>query len=193
MILKNGKFIILADIHIDDYPNYRMTPTYRKDQFMTLATDIRDYCIKNDIGSIILAGDTINRAVNAPEVQHLLKNFLKLLSDDSRIQVLHLCGQHDYNCKVSKAKFDSTYMNLYPEYTTYVGDGQIIRFGNFTVATRDWVPGDEADTSFITEPVDLFIGHVTNLPVFGQVIDHDKFRLGIVGDIHQQSQYGRLN
>lgn len=189
VVLKNGKFIILADLHLDDYPDYRMTPTYRTDQFLTLATDIRDYCLKNDIKTIILAGDTINRAVNAPEVQHLLKKFLILISNNGTIQILHVCGQHDYNCKVSKAKFESTYMNLYPEYTTYVGDGQVISYNNFTIATRDWVPDSEADTSFITTPVDLFIGHVTNMPPFGQTINHSKFKLAIVGDIHQQGQY----
>lgn len=187
-----SKIAILADIHIDDYQKYNVTPGSRLNQFITYGCIVNDYCRELGIDTIILAGDTLNKAVTTPQVLHTLHDFLRLISSNGKRNVLHICGQHDYNCKVSRADFRSTDMNLFSEYTTYVGDGRIMKFGEIEVATRDWVPGDEADTSFIDHKVDLFIGHVTNIPRFGQKIDESKFDLAIVGDIHQQSRYGKV-
>lgn len=188
-----NKMMLLGDIHIDDYKAYNFTPGYRRNQYLKFAEHINQICLEKEIDCIALLGDTLNRAVNSPEMVHLLKEFLEIISMRSNRRVIHICGQHDYNCKVNKASYEATLMNLYPEYTTYVGGGTIINSNGYSIALRDWVPGETADTSFINGKVNFMLGHVTLLENFGQSIDQTKFDVGVFGDIHQQVQLGNCH
>lgn len=189
--LNVNKMMLLGDIHIDDYKPYNITPGFRRNQYLKFAEHINQICLDKEIDCIALLGDTLNRAVNSPEIVHLLKEFLEIISMRSNRKVIHVCGQHDYNCKVDKASYDATLMNLYPEYTTYVGNGTIFNINGYLVALRDWVPGEEADTSFIDGKVNFMLGHVTLMENFGQSIDESKFDVGVFGDIHQQVKIGK--
>lgn len=191
---KNGRIIFLADIHIDDYPNYNFNgPHSRLYQYLDFADRIIEITNLHQAGTIILGGDTLNKGVNESNIEHVVKRFLQKISQNGRVQVFHVLGQHDIKRKEKDLSIDSSFMNLWPEYTTYM-DKQVISYTNpsgktYTAAFRDWVPDDEADT-FWDGYVDFFFAHVTNNPPFGQKINNEKFGIGIFGDIHQQSEYG---
>lgn len=192
--LSNGRLLFLADIHLDNYPNYNFRgKDSRLNQYLDFAKDIDQICDANNIGTLILGGDTLNKGVNDPDVEHVAKDFLRIVSKSGARQVLHILGQHDIKRKEQVLDIKSSFLNLFPEYTTYVGQGTIIEYNGYKLAFRDWVPSNEADTFWSDdELMDFFFAHVTNNPPFGQKIKNNKFKIGLFGDIHQQTQYENM-
>lgn len=175
------KVLILADIHVDDYRRFNPTPGYRLDQFRKLAELITT--MPGD--EIWLAGDTINKPVPTPMITHSIKQFITTISKDRKVRFIR--GQHDTFGKVSIDESNTSILNLFSEYMTYE-DHKIEVIGGRRVAWMNW--SRKQDLSWITEPVDVMIGHLTH--GFGQDWDRSKFKIGFFGDIHRSYSDGNI-
>lgn len=183
------KYLLLADIHIDNYPDYNYSRLFRLNQFIKLAEEIVELGKQYGCEKLILAGDTLNRPTNRPKVNHTLGRFANTVSTGFK-EILFILGQHDTDTKSNIIDYEDTMMTTLTQYGFKYMDHQVIKSGNITIAFQNWTP--EQDTSWIETPVDYLIGHYTKSNLFGQDIDESKFKTMIHGDIHNDQVIGKF-
>ena len=178
------KYLITGDIHIDKYNRYNVTENSRFNQFRVLPDLYVNVAKKYGIKTIFLAGDILNKPINPPQVNLLVREFFDKLCDYfDRIYIT--IGNHDANSPVPTP--DVTDLTLYFDYrgkVKYVHQGYVEDEGHVTYL-QDYIRGEEIPTP--EKKVDLMIGHVTlgNEQFKGQSLDITKFHIGIFGDIHK--------
>ena len=178
------KYLITGDIHIDKYNRYNVTENSRFNQFRDLPDLYVNVAKKYGIKTIFLAGDILNKPINPPQVNLLVREFFDKLCDYfDRIYIT--IGNHDANSPVPTP--DVTDLTLYFDYrgkVKYVHQGYVEDEGHVTYL-QDYIRGEEIPTP--EKKVDLMIGHVTlgNEQFKGQSLDITKFHIGIFGDIHK--------
>lgn len=179
-----SKILITGDIHIWNYADYNLEPDFRLNQFIGLAHRLVEIGKVYDCSHIVLAGDITHKAIIPPKVEHTIKQFFDILNSRwDKDHLLYILGNHDLNSKQAETVFEQSSIPVIADNKATYCHKQIKNINGKSVAFMDWLP--KQDLSWIEKQVDLFIGHVTIDPMFGQEIDHSKFKLGIAGDIHR--------
>lgn len=184
--------LLTGDIHIHNYTDHNLNGNrFRLDQFLKLAERLVDIADEKNCEYLAIAGDLIHKPILTPIVAEYVEKFLEILSKRfPQDKLFIIWGNHDVNSKSQELGYEDSTLLAFNNYFTYA-DRQILKLGNSTVAFANWRPKQDLD--FIQDKVDLFVGHVTIHPVFGQEIDHTKFSLGLAGDIHNVSNDGNLH
>ena len=179
-----AKILITGDIHIWNYADYNLEPDFRLNQFIGLAHRLVEIGKEYDCSHIVLAGDITHKAIIPPKVEHTIKQFFDILNSRwDKDHLLYILGNHDLNSKQAETVFEQSSIPVIADNKATYCHKQVKEIDGRSVAFMDWLP--KQDLSWIDKQVDLFIGHVTIDPMFGQEIDHSKFKLGIAGDIHR--------
>jgi len=187
--MTSNDWLLVSDIHLHDYPRYNKTPKARLNQSIKLAHRIAEVGRERGIKTLVLAGDFIEVPTNRSYIVHKLKEFFEILSEGFDT-VFYILGQHELDSKSQGQEFhDSIVTVIAPKNFQYM-DKKFFQHQGKNIAFMNWKPTQ--DLTWIKDPVDLFIGHVTVDARFGQPIDNTKFKLGIVGDIHQAKTVGNL-
>jgi len=183
------KGIFISDIHIYDYANYNKFPRYRLQQCRLLSEKIINISKDQNIKICFIAGDISEKSSVRSYVSHEIKKFLKSLCDHFD-EVYYILGQHDCESKSNKISEEDSFITaIAPPKMKYMDMKQFM-IGNTSIAMMSWRP--KQDLTWIDGTVDLFVGHFTNTADsrWAQEIDRSKFKLAIVGDIHQYGQVG---
>lgn len=173
------KIIVTADIHLDKYLKDNKYPGYRDEQFIRFANRLIEEAKLQDTKILFIAGDILDKSVNKPEVLHLLKDFLNVLSSYFD-KVLYCLGNHDCN-KRNNDNFDlSTYISLFNNDKFIYMNDRFIELNGKSIYFLDY----QYEKHIEPKECDIFISHITIDDKFGQTVDNSKFKLGLFGDIH---------
>lgn len=184
-----SKVLVISDIHVNDYPRFNYTKGFRLNQFTLLANRLVEIAVEHDCKTLFIAGDIIDKAVSRAKVVSKVNEFLTIL-DNHFDSVYYILGQHDLDSKDNNHTTEDSVINSIVPPKFIYADKKIIDYEGRKIAFMDWRA--HQDLTWIDSKVDLFVGHVTVSDLFGQEIDTEKFKLGIVGDIHQHGKVGNL-
>lgn len=186
--------MLISDIHLRDYHKYNKFPNQRLYSFIELGKDIVKIGKDNNIDTLLIGGDIVDKNTLSPLELHVLFTMFTTLAKQFRIY--SIIGNHDAKSKKSIDKEDTviTLLEKIPGISFH--HQEILDFGGKKIAFENWMP--EYDLSWIKNPVDVYMSHATidynNTGFFGMdtsVFD-GKFKLGVFGDIHVTSQLGNL-
>ena len=185
-----NKIIVTADIHLACYTQYNLfgDTKFRDKQFLRFAKRLVDVAKENESKTLIIAGDIIERPLIASEEQHLLFDFVDVLTKYFD-NIYYINGNHDLAHRQDKVEYIDSVVNIFDRFGKmhYMHDKSIELFGkNFYF--RDYIHGDIPPCPRGT---DVFIGHITigGGPLKGQkFIDTNSFKICIAGDIHKPVQ-----
>lgn len=192
------KLLVASDIHINDWLKFSELdsagrPT-RLMQYLQLANDIKDLAIKDDCDAIILAGDISEKCVQRPRVLDVIGDFIRILAKAKPVHLIH--GQHDCDTKQTEIMYQNSILkeickDLDDVDVHYYGEPEVIELGSHKIAFQPWT--DEHAIPNVS--ADVFVGHglvcgTENLD--GHIFNGgfqandltDRFRLSIIGDIH---------
>ena len=198
----------MSDIHIHSYQQFATFDQHgsssRLKLYLNLAQDIASIAIKENVDSIIIAGDIVHSAVIDSHVAWVTEKFLGILAA-TNLPIVMTLGQHDCS-----AKLDSTdYQEIHSVIAPLVADKDNIYLGyqtttfeinGWTYLVSPWSPNTLKDF----QPADIFVGHGS---VVGcrDVTGHeyttgfpknalwDNFLLSVIGDIHSHQVHQREN
>lgn len=188
-----SKILAVADIHIHDYPQRNPTEKFRLYQSRTVCQNIIEAGQNEGCDIIVLAGDTIEKFLVRPYVQHEVKLFLDTLMSHFREGYI-IWGNHDQDNKgVNSEMTDSVLSVMLPDNLHYA-DRTIINIDGCSIGFYNWRP--EFDLTWIPDKVDVLFTHATICytpedKFLNQYLDESKFDLAICGDIHKPSQLGK--
>lgn len=187
------KILVISDVHINDYPNYEFYRYQRLNWYIDYANRIVEIAKSRNINTLFIAGDFYDKPVNDPTILNVARKVIDTF-DSYFDKVYYILGQHDLKTKNYWIKDLRPFsvMNATAPSKWIYGDHKVFQIGGRRVAMMNFNP--EPDLDWITDPVDLFIGHVTiNTNGFGSDIDYSKFILGIAGDIHYPCSCNNLH
>lgn len=186
------KILLTGDLHIHNYTDHNLEPNYRLNQFSRLANRLVEIAIENNCEKLIVAGDIIHKASEPPEVNHKVQEFFTILANHfSPKNVHYILGNHDCNYKTDDPIYEQTNVHVIVKGLAQYENRKVLEIDNRRIGLMDWTPSQNLE--WITDPVDLFVGHVTIDDMFGQEIDHTKFKLGLAGDIHRPCNINNLH
>lgn len=190
------KYIITADYHLDDYSRYNMYPKSRLYQSIEVAKMIGQLGKSSGAKVLILAGDIINKPINRPYINHVLKQVFDEFCNYFE-KIYFIRGQHDLDSKASSYSYNDSDLNLYDGYkgkVFYAHNSYIKNHSGHITYLQDFYRGEEVPLPEDLN-VDLMVGHYTigNGLFSGQVIDNSKFKLGLFGDIHAEISKGNIH
>lgn len=171
--------LIIADIHVDDYPRCNPTSKFRLNQFKLLARRVDEIAKNEDCKEIWIAGDFLNKPVNVPKPNNIAQQMSELWA--KRCKVRYIRGQHDTFGKVDMKDPENSNLYMFHNSMEYM-DHKIIELSGHTFAFMDW--SKKQDLSWIKDKVNVMIGHLSF--GFGQDWDRTKFDIGFFGDIHKE-------
>lgn len=177
------KYIVASDVHIHNHPRHNLfnDPDFRLNQFITLANRLVQIGEQNGADHIILGGDQSHHALVPPEVGHVIREFISILSKGYKT-VEYILGNHDINIRSQKPGRKSSILPLLSEFpNVHYMDNQVIQRDGLSWGFSDYRL--KQDFTFIEDKVDILVGHVTILPN-GQEYDKTKFKVLLAGDIH---------
>jgi hypothetical protein len=183
------KYLLIADVHLDNYADYNFSVGSRLKQFDLLSEEIVSIGKREGCSKLILAGDTLNRPTNRPKVVNALDRFCKRLSEGFT-EVLYILGQHDIDTKSETITSEDTILSVFDSYNFRYVHKEQVKSGNITMGFQSWTP--KQDTSWIYGELDYLIGHYTKSDLFGQPIDDSKFNVMLHGDIHNDQEIGKF-
>lgn len=187
------KLLVFADVHINDYPTLNRSHHERLLQSLKVAERIVEVAKEHNVKYLIGAGDYAERATHRPYVNHVVKQFFKILSVYPGYYIL---GQHDMDTTTIQTEMDDSNIHLLvPDNWTYA-NGMRFRVDN------DKLIQDPEGTDILmldyrrkwTEKIEghykLIISHLTieNSDFFGQSFDGTIADKIIHGDIHISRQ-----
>ena len=109
------KFIHLADLHLGKIIYQRSLIEIQAD----LLNQVMNYMNKNDIHTLVMAGDIYDRAIASQESIAVLNDFLDQMINVYHHQVLMITGNHDsserMNFASSLLKSQGLYIASYPQ------------------------------------------------------------------------------
>lgn len=191
----NNKVIITADIHLACYTQYNLMGdvNFRNKQFLRFAKRLIDIGKENCTKKLIIAGDILERPILTSEEQHLLTDFIYVLSDYFE-DIYYINGNHDLAHRQDDVKYIDSIVNIFDRFgkmhymhnkTEYIC-GKKFYF-------RDYILGDIPPCP---KDTDVFIGHITigGGPLKGQkFLDKNSFKICIAGDIHKPIDSGNIH
>lgn len=189
------KILIVSDIHINDYPQKNPVEKYRLYQTRFVADNIINVGKANGCGTIIFAGDIIEKSVIRPYVQAEVKGFLDKIMQNFSLGFMIL-GNHDLDAKSGNGDFFDSVLGVMCPRNLYYSDQRIWTCpeDGCTIAFSNWKPS--FDLSWIKKKVDVLVTHATicysaSDKVKSQLMDDTKFDIAFCGDIHKPGQTGK--
>jgi DNA repair exonuclease SbcCD nuclease subunit len=202
------KILITSDIHIHDLQTYstldeRGVPS-RLNDYIQLSKDLVQISLENKVEAVFLAGDLVHSSSPRPMVLNTVREFLETLGSIG-IPIFIIVGQHDMDTKGdNNDRVNSVVTSLVEglDHIHYVVDEAVIPLGKMKVYCRSWKSGEVDIQSF--PKADIFLGHglvIDAKDVHGHIFGsgfsvpqlQEKYRLSIIGDIHEPHEYGEKN
>lgn len=186
--------MLISDIHLRDYHRYNKFPSQRLHSFVELAKDIVKIGKDNDIDTLLIGGDIVDKNTVSPTELHTLFTMFNHIAKQFR--VYSIIGNHDAKSKKDIDKEDTVITLLETIDGISFHHQEILEIGGRTIAFENWMPN--YDLSWITEPVDIYMSHATidynGSGFFGMdtSVFEGKFEIGVFGDIHVTEQLGNL-
>lgn len=198
------KILCTGDLHINDWMEYSKLDSAGRPSrlldYLKLADTINDLCDQHGVKTIILAGDISESSIQRPRVHDIIGDFLRKLShNDKTIYLIH--GQHDCDTKEqSIMKQNSILTEICKDLTdykiNYISESSELEINGYKFYFQGWNQGHSLPESH----ADVFVGHgmvkgCTNLDgyVFINGFDQnellEKFRLSVIGDIHNKQEF----
>lgn len=179
--------IITADVHLACYTQYNLfgDPEFRSKQFIRFANRLIEVAKENNASILIIAGDLIERPLLSSYEQHLLFDFIEVISSYFD-KIYYINGNHDLAHRQEVVEYVDSVINIYDRFgkMQYMHDKSIDIYGkNFYF--RDYIHGDIPPCP---DGTDVFIGHITigGGPLKGQkFLNPNSFKICIAGDIHK--------
>jgi len=176
------RYLITADIHLNDYSRYNITPRFRLNQFIKLAHRYVELAKENDCKELILLGDTVDKPTNRPYIVNTLYNFIGILTSYFD-NIYFILGQHDLDSKTNDVNTEDTILSIFADNPKFhYMHKKLMEIDGCKLGFSDWLP--DPDVSWIEGKVDYLLTHFTKSEMFGQDIDESKFGKMIHGDIH---------
>jgi ABC-type uncharacterized transport system ATPase subunit/predicted phosphodiesterase len=183
--------LIISDVHVNDYKNYNYYERQRLYDFKVYAERIVEIAKSNNCSSLVIAGDLIDKPTNRAYVLHVLKYMLDLWSTNFD-KIYYILGQHDRDERYNRVDYSDSVLHVVAPNNMEYMDKKVLELDSKSIAFMNFYR--DPDLSWIENPVDVFIGHVTlNTNGWGQDIDQSRFKLGICGDIHYPCNVDKLN
>jgi len=186
-----SKWIISADWHISDYPDYNFKEGARLEQFITLAHRLVELGKNYGSETLVIAGDLVDAPTMQPHVLHVVQDVLTILKSGFT-HIYYILGQHDLETKSKTHDKKYTAVSLFDDDKFIYMNHKVITDGNCKIGFQNWNKGEVQDTDWLTEHLDYLIGHYTKSSMFGQEIDDTKFDWMIHGDIHNDQELGKF-
>lgn len=184
------KVLITADIHIDDYADYNYTYRSRLKQFDKLALRLVEIGKAYKCDEHWILGDIINRPNSRKYIEHAVKRFLKVQSDNFTT-VRYILGQHDRESKAQQFDIEDTLITMFDFPNFVYMDKKILELNGRLFGFMNWSP--EQDLEWLEDKhLNVLLGHYTKSDLFGQDIDESKFDVMIHGDIHNSQTIGKF-
>ena len=189
-----NKIIITADIHLACYTQYNLfgDPKFRDKQFIRFANRLIEVAKENESKILIIAGDIIERPLISSEEQHLLFDFIDVLSkyfDD----IYYINGNHDLAHRQDCVEYIDSVVNIFDRFgKMHYMHNKTKSILNKNFYFRDYIHGDIPPCPNGT---DVFISHITigGGPLKGQkFLDKNSFKICIAGDIHKPVESGNV-
>lgn len=185
------KILIISDIHLNDYPDRSYYDKQRLLDFRAYTDQIISIAKNNECNTLIMAGDIIDKATNRPYILHEIKDMLSKFGSNFN-DIYYILGQHDRDARYGRVDYNDSVIHILATPNMHYMDHKIATIKSRSFAFMNFYK--EQDLSWIADPVDVFIGHVTlNTNGWGQDIDQSKYTLGICGDIHYPCSVGNTH
>lgn len=193
-----AKFLVVSDIHIDSWMKFSVIDSVGRPSRLTdyaiLAKDIGDTAIDEKCDAILIAGDISEKCVQRPSVLDIIGDFLRLLSEHVPVHLIP--GNHDVDTKQSDIIEHHSILreickDLSEKAVFYYSEDTKVTINNISVLFSPW----NEDHIIPDQSADIFVGHglvsgCCNLDNhiftsgFSDEELFEKYRLSIVGDIH---------
>ena len=189
-----NKILIVADIHIYDYPDRNPSVKYRLHQSRLVAQNIINTGKQEGCDYIAFAGDIIERSEARPYIQAETKYFLDTVMSNFKYGFI-IWGNHDQDNKSDHQEFIDSWLSVMLPKNLYYMDRKETKLGNTTIAFSNWRPL-EIDLSWLDHKVDVLVTHADIAYSASdcrqtEKIDDTKFNLAICGHIHRAAQVGK--
>ena len=189
-----SKILIVADIHIYDYPDRNPSVKYRLHQSRVVAQNIIQAGKREGCDYIAFAGDVIERSEARPYIQAETKYFLDTVMSNFKYGFI-IWGNHDQDNKSNHQEFIDSWLSVMLPGNLYYADRKDVKIDNTTIAFSNWRPL-EIDLSWLTHKVDVLITHADVAYSASdcrqtEKFDETKFDLAICGHIHKRAQIGK--
>lgn len=197
--------LITSDLHLD--PHIRRTPTkkFRLNQnYLIIENLIKAATKEGALDAVFLAGDIVEKPNRDAVTHQVVKDCMEELSRSFKT-ARYILGNHDmisHSVGSESTEYDAelSYLPLYmPEKFVY-SDKSIIEVEGLRIGFRNYSSSSELDLSFIEKPVDILIGHSSqiylddesNCPFAAQVYDDSLVKgTAFWGHIHQSTSKGK--
>lgn len=190
-----NNIIITADVHLACYTQYNLLgdPKFRDKQFIRFANRLIEIAKDNNTKTLIIAGDLIERPLISSEEQHLLFDFIDVLSSYFE-DIYYINGNHDLAHRQDNVEYVDSVVNIFDRFGKmhYMHD-KTKEINGRKIYFRDYIHGDIPPCPIGT---DVFIGHITigGGPLKGQkFLDPNSFKICIAGDIHKPIDVGNIH
>jgi len=188
------KILVVSDIHIYDYPQRNPRERGRLLQSRIVAQNIIDAGRREGAEILVIAGDTVEKAINRPYIESEVKLFLDTIMKSFRVGYI-IWGNHDQDNKSNNQDFTDSSLAVMLPSNLYYAHEKILTIEGVKIGFCNWEP--IFDLSWISDKVDILITHATinysnnEGGIKSQKLDESKFDLAICGDIHKAATIGK--
>lgn len=195
------KVLATADVHVESWSMYDLTPGFRLAQYDRLGEWIERLIEEYGVGAVFIAGDYFHKPVNPPKVILTGIRLAKRLSD--RVPVVLIHGQHDLDTRdrVSEGRSNSlvSLLNEVGSSNLYYLHNSSVNLGGYKVFGYGWEPVfspnlDEALGAHVVLLHGQVRGSSTKSAKFEDGIDplplFPSARFIFVGDVHNHQVLG---
>lgn len=193
------KFIATADLHIADYFQHNFSANFRLEQYLKLATQIKDCAIKNEAKFLIIAGDIFDETfARGMCIKYFYLFCEEVMNASADFKIYVIDGNHTSDTKhvwnQDLSVLPSICSRHYSGRIVYLDDClEILEGASFYF--KSWRPVFDLTNS--PDGADFFIGHEylngatlkTGISIENDKKIPSKFKYAIVGDIHKAQNF----